>query len=90
MASATAEELIGQVVGVTDGDTLTLLVPEGTSYRQAKVRLAEIDAPESGQPYGQKAKQALSDLAYGKTAQIAVSGKTRVVGAAGSGTGSAV
>jgi len=39
--------------------TLTLLVPDGTSYQQVKVRLGEIDTPESRQPYGQRAKQAL-------------------------------
>ena len=56
-----AETLTGRVVGVHDGDTLTLLV-EGN--RQIKVRLAGIDAPELSQPYGQKAKQALSNLAF--------------------------
>jgi hypothetical protein len=37
-----------------------------------KVRLAEIDTPESRQPYGTRAKQALSDLAYGKEARVVV------------------
>ena len=36
----------GKVVGIVDGDALTLLV--GT--QQLKIRLAEIDAPERGQP----------------------------------------
>ena len=62
-----AETLAGRVVGVHDGDTLTLLV-EGN--RQVKVRLAGIDAPELSQPYGQKAKQALSALAFGQEARI--------------------
>jgi len=57
---AMADTLTGRVVGVHDGDTLTLRV--GT--RQVKVRLAETDAPELKQPYGQKAKQALSDWTY--------------------------
>jgi|tagenome__1003787_1003787.scaffolds.fasta_scaffold20941564_2 nuclease-like protein len=35
-----------------------------------KVRLAEIDTPESGQPYGSRARQALSDLAFGKSARV--------------------
>jgi micrococcal nuclease len=34
--------------------------------QQVKIRLAEIDAPESGQRYGQKSKQALSDMVFGK------------------------
>ena len=42
-------------------------MPDGASYRQVKVRLGEIDTPESnGQPYGERAKQTLSDLAYNK------------------------
>jgi endonuclease YncB( thermonuclease family) len=64
-----AETLTGRVVGVSDGDTLTLLA-EGN--RQVRVRLAEIDTPESRQPYGSRAKQALSDLAFGKTARVEV------------------
>ena len=62
-----AETLTGQVVGVHDGDTLTLRVAGNQS---AKVRLAGIDAPELKQPYGQQAKQALSALAFGKAARV--------------------
>ncbi|MBK8752975.1 MAG: thermonuclease family protein [Candidatus Competibacteraceae bacterium] len=68
----TAAELSGKVVGVSDGDTLTLLVPDGSSFKQVKVRLGEIDTPESRQPYGERAKQALSDLAFGKQARVVV------------------
>ena len=67
-----AAEYAGRVVGVADGDTLTLLVPDGTSFKQVKVRLGEIDTPESRQPYGQRAKQALSDLAFGQQARVVV------------------
>ena len=38
-----AAEYVGRVVAVQDGDTLTLLVPDGASFKQVKVRLGEID-----------------------------------------------
>ena len=72
VTTAQSAELTGKVVGVHDGDTLTLLVPDGASYRQVKVRLGEIDTPESKQPYGERAKQTLSDLAYNKPARVVV------------------
>jgi micrococcal nuclease len=56
----------GKVVGVLDGDTLTVLISGG----QIKVRLAEIDAPEKQQPFGQRSKQSLSDLVYGKRVKV--------------------
>ncbi len=62
-------DLAGRVVGIADGDTVTLLSADN---RQVKVRLAEIDAPESSQPYGSKAKQALSALVFGKQVQAKV------------------
>ena len=56
----------GKVVGVIDGDTITVLVDK----RQVRVRLAEIDAPERGQPYSTRSKQALSDKVFGKSVGI--------------------
>ena len=70
--ATSAADLTGKVVGISDGDTLTLLVPDGASFKQIKVRLGEIDTPESRQPYGQRAKQALSDLAYNQQARVVV------------------
>ena len=67
--SAIAAEIVGRVVGVSDGDTLTVLTG---ANRQVRVRLAEIDTPESGQPYGSRAKQTLSDLAFGKAVRVDV------------------
>ena len=67
-----AAEYTGKVVAISDGDTLTLLVPDGTSFKQVKVRLGEIDTPERKQPYGTRAQQALSDLAYNKQARVVV------------------
>lgn len=67
--SAAAQEHIGRVVGVSDGDTLTIL---NDRKQQIKVRLAEIDTPESAQPYGTRAKQELSRLVHGKTVIVKV------------------
>ena len=67
--SAVPAELRGRVIGISDGDTFMVLTP---GNQQVKIRLAEIDAPESGQPYGQKSKQALSDLISGKRVLIRV------------------
>lgn len=57
------------VVGVIDGDTLRVRC-DSPNLGETRIRLAEIDAPEKGQPYGQKAKQALSDLVYGKIVKV--------------------
>ena len=67
-SGAEARILDGRVVGITDGDTLTLLVDR----EQVRIRLAQIDAPESNQPYGKKAKAALSALAFGRQARVEV------------------
>lgn len=64
---AAAETIIGQIVAIQDGDTLTIL---DQSKHQTKIRLAEIDAPEKGQPYGTRAKQELSALAFAKLATV--------------------
>ena len=69
-ASANAAEWSGRVVGIADGDSLTLLVD---GHRQVKVRLAGIDASEHDQPFGQRSRQSLSELAFSKTATVAVS-----------------
>lgn len=74
LSVACAAELTGRVVGVSDGDTLTVLLPENAPLR---VRLTEIDAPESGQPYGHRAKQALSALVFGQEVRLATRGVDR-------------
>lgn len=52
-----------KVVGISDGDTITVLL-EGNI--QKKLRLAEVDCPESGQSFGKNAKQFTSEQVFGK------------------------
>ena len=56
-----AEVLVGTVVGVSDGDTITVLDADKTEH---KIRLMGIDAPESEQDFGAASKQALSNYIY--------------------------
>lgn len=72
--------LVCLVVGIADGDTLTARCPTGDAdhpYGQVKVRLAEIDAPEKGQPFGQRSKQQLSDLCFNVEASIRETARDR-------------
>jgi len=64
---AFAETLTGKVVGVSDGDTLTVLDAERHLH---KVRLAGIDAPEKGQAFGQQAKKFLSSIVFGNVVDV--------------------
>jgi len=59
---------------IADGDTLTILT---SSSQQKKVRLAGIDTPERKQPFGNRAKQALSKLAFQKQALVEIETKDR-------------
>jgi len=52
-----------KVVGVVDGDTIDVLLPGNI---QQRLRLNGIDTPERGQPFGNNAKQYLSELIMGK------------------------
>ncbi|QBP75375.1 thermonuclease family protein [Herbaspirillum huttiense] len=54
-----------KVIGISDGDTITVLVDQ----KPLTIRLANIDAPEKNQSFGQRSKQSLSDLCWGKDAQ---------------------
>lgn len=64
-APVAAEQWRGKVVGIADGDTLTLL--DG-ARRQHRIRLDGIDAPERAQPFGQRARQSLAALAHEREA----------------------
>jgi micrococcal nuclease len=67
-APAIAETFSGRVVGITDGDTVTVL----RGGEAIKVRLGGIDCPERGQDFRTRARQAASDLVFGKTVRVEV------------------
>ncbi len=62
-----ADVLNGRVVGISDGDTITVL---DNSMQQHKVRLMGIDAPEKSQAFGSEAKQNLSNYIYKKIVNV--------------------
>jgi endonuclease YncB( thermonuclease family) len=61
------EILLCFVVGVTDGDSLTARCDAPDGQVTLTVRLAEIDAPEKRQPFGERSKQHLAALFRPKT-----------------------
>lgn len=61
-AAVEAPSWSGEVGGVKDGDTIVVL----HDGRGETIRLYGIDAPEKGQDFGNRAKQTLSDLVFGK------------------------
>jgi len=64
----------GKVVGVTDGDTVKVLI-EGNQLLQ--VRLSWIDAPEKSQAFGSRSKRHLSDLVFGREVDLHTHGLDR-------------
>lgn len=62
-----------EVVYVLDGDTIEIL----HNRKALRVRLHGIDCPEKGQPYGNNAKQATSDLVFAQYVTIEIHGKDK-------------
>jgi len=56
----------GQVVRVLDGDTIDVLM----NRQIIRVRLTDIDAPEKGQAFGQRARQRLADMTFRRQVTI--------------------
>lgn len=61
-----ANQYEGKVIKVTDGDSITILHEDQELY----IRLAEIDAPERGQPFWRKSREALADYVAGKEVTV--------------------
>ena len=60
----------GQVVHILDGDTLDVIY----NGQAERIRLNGIDCPEKGLAYGKRAKQAASELAFGKEVTVQTHG----------------
>jgi micrococcal nuclease len=56
----------GKVIGVADGDTITVL----RDKQPQKIRLYGIDCPEKRQPFGKRARQFTSELVFGKVVEV--------------------
>ncbi len=72
--TANAETITGRVVGVADGDTITVL---DANKVQHKIRLSGIDAPEKKQAFGNRSKESLSELVFDKTVNVETSKRDR-------------
>src|SRR5262249_61555027 len=70
---ALTADFSGSVVSVLDGDTIEVL----HNNRPERIRLNGIDCPEKGQAYGKKAKQAASELVFGKDVTLNTFGKDK-------------
>ena len=74
-----ASDFTGPVVSVLEGDTLEVL----HNQHPERIRLSGVDCPEKRQAFGQKAKHAASDLAFGKDVTVQTHGHdkyTRTIG----------
>jgi len=67
---ARANSFVGKVIEINDGDEITIF----NMNRPVRIRLIGMDAPERNQPFGDIARQHLSDLVYGKQVLVEYSG----------------
>jgi len=73
LAQPACADFTGKVVKVADGDTITVL----RDNEQIKIRLAGIDAPEKAQPFGNVARQSMSEMLFGKEVRVVEQGRDR-------------
>ena len=72
--SSTAQSFRGKVVKIVDGDTYDVV---DSLQKLSRIRMNGIDAPEKKQAYGQRSKDLLGRLCFGKTVLIKVYSKDR-------------
>ena len=71
--AALATDYSGLVVSVLDGDTIEVL----HNRHPERIWLSGIDCPEKGQQYGHQAKQATSEMVFGKEVLLQTHGRDR-------------
>lgn len=74
LLASTALAWSARCVGVSDGDTITV---RAEGQPKARIRLYGIDAPESKQDFGRRAKEHLSGLVFGEVVEIEDMGADR-------------
>lgn len=62
-----AYTISGLVIAVVDGDTISIIDAGNTKY---KVRLAGIDSPEKSQSFGERSKQNMVRMVFGRSVQV--------------------
>ena len=72
-SAALAADYSGLVVSVLDGDTIEILHKQ----HPERIRLSGIDCPEKGQSYGHQAKQATTEMVFGKEVLLQTHGRDR-------------
>lgn len=70
--ASAADTIQGQIVKVAGGDTITLV---DAQQREHQLRLAFIDAPALGQPFGDEAQSALSSMVLGRQVKAQIRGR---------------
>ena len=70
---ALGADFSGPVVRILDGDTIEVL----HNQHPERIRLSGIDCPEKGQAFGKRAKQAASELVFGKEVTLQTFGKDK-------------
>jgi endonuclease YncB( thermonuclease family) len=86
-SSLWAQGLVGEVVAIADGDTLTVLDADRVQH---KIRHAGIDAPERKQAFGQRSRRLLADFVYRKQVEAMTEKKDRYGRTVGKGSTRAV
>ena len=62
----TSEAWSGKVIGIADGDTITVL----RDKKDVRIRLYGIDCPEGGQAFSKRARQFTSKTVYRKVVEV--------------------